>query len=412
MGPSQTQTIKQRNPMTRTIADHNTRLLNLFAIAHGGIFALPVLLPYYASQIGLGFKELMIGEAVFGIMIILCEVPTGWLADHWKRKYCLALAGMVWLIGFTLLALADSFLQTVIAQGSLGIGASLVSGTQAALHYDSLLGELREEEYRRQEGRRMGFGLLSVGLSSTLGGFMYKIHPELPVAATMLSGLCMMITAILMIEPARHQVVRHRNPFAAMMETLRYALHGHKEIAELIFISAALFSTTKMMMWAQQPYYTSIQLGEQWFGLLMACGFVLGSLASSLGHVLDNRFRNRSVLLCMLVAVVVLCSASAALHNVAGALLLICGSAFWGMGWPRVQDAINKRADSHHRATVLSTASLMIHLFFIPLSLMLGWIGDSRGIQAAIQCLAALPVIGTVLTLRMVLRDRKERQIA
>lgn len=398
--------------MTSAIADHNTRLLNIFALCHGAIFVLPVLLPYYTNQIGLGFKELMIGEAVFAAVIILCEVPTGWLADHWKRKYCLALAGMTGLTGFALLAMADSFLYTIVAQGWLGIGISLVSGTQAALHYDSLLGEQREEEYRRQEGRRHSLGLLSVGLSSLLGGFMYKIHPELPLAASMLSGTCMMITAMLMIEPARHQIAQRRNPFATMAGTLRYALHGHKEIAELIFISAALFSTTKMMMWSQQPYYTAIHLGEQWFGALMACGFILGATASNLGHVLDNRFRNRSVLLCMLLAVIILCSVSAALHNIGGATLLLGGSAFWGMGWPRVQDAINRRADSRHRATVLSTASLMIHLMFIPLSLMLGWASDHYGIMVAVRGLAVLPAIGAVLTLRMMLRDRNIRKIA
>lgn len=391
----------------RGLADHNARLLNLFALCHGAIFALPILLPYYQDKIGLGFKELMAGEALFAAIIICSEVPTGWLADHWKRKYCLALAGLSNIAGFFLLSQADTFVETLIAQGSLGLSISLVSGTLSALHYDSLLAEGRIDEYRKQEGRRHGLGLLSIGLSSMLGGFLYKIHPELPILCTMVSALGMITMALLMIEPERFQVAGHKNPFVAMAQTLKYALHGHKEIAEIIFISAALFSATKMMMWAQQPYYLSIGLDERWFGVLMAAGFLSGSLASHLGHFLDGRFGNRAVLLAMILSVVGLCAVSAGLHNIYGAMLLLAGSLFWGLGWPRVQDAINKRADSHHRATVLSSASMMIHLLFIPLSLMLGWVSDHLGIETAIFCLGILPFLAAIVLIHMILRDRR-----
>jgi MFS family permease len=390
---------------SKGLADHNARLLNLFALCHGAIFILPVLLPYYRDQVGLGFKELMAGEALFATMIILSEVPTGWLADHWKRKFCLALAGLTGMGGWGLLLLADSFLHTVIAQGILGVSISLVSGTLSALHYDSLLAEDRIEEYRKQEGRRHGLGMLSVGVSSLLGGFLYKINPELPLMCTVVAGFCMASIAMMMIEPPRFKVAGHKNPFVVMGQTLRYALHGHKEIAEIIFVSAALFSATKMMMWAQQAYYTSIHLDERWFGILMATGFLTGSLASHLGHLFDHRFKNRTVLLGMTISVVVLCLVSAMLGNIYGAVLLLAGSLFWGMGWPRVQDAINKRTDSHHRATVLSTASMMIHLLFIPLSLMLGWVSDHHGIEAAILCLCLVPGLAALILIRMVTRQ-------
>lgn len=381
-------------------ADHNARLLNMFSLCHGGMFVLPILLPYYHDRIGLEFWHLMAGEALFAAVIILSDVPTGWLADHWKRKYCLAMAGVTHFAGFALLSVADSFADTLMAQGLLGIAISLVSGTQSALHYDSLLAEGRTDEYRRQEGRRHGFGLMSVGVSSLAGGFLYRIDPQLPMMLTMLfPGVFLGIIAMLMIEPERHKSANHANPFRVMAETIRYALHGHREIASIIFTSAVLFSCTKMMMWAQQPYYTAVGLDTAWFGVLMACGFCLGSLASNLGHLLDHKARGMTVLRIMLVLEVVILIASASLHSIGGALLLLLGSMFWGMGWPRVQDTINSLADSHHRATVLSTASMMIHLLFIPLSLMLGWVSDRWGIETAILCLTVLPALTAALSL-------------
>ena len=397
--------------MKRIISAHNARLLNVFALCHGAIFILPVLLPYYKNQIGIGFWELMAGEAVFSAVILICEIPTGWLADRWKRKYVLALAGVIDLMGWVLLLNAGSFLESAIAQGVIGVGVSMVSGTMSALHYDSLLQDRAESEYRKQEGRRHGFGLLSVGLSSLVGGFLYKLDPYLPLYVTMVSASGMVIAALMMQEPERHQMIVPVNPLVTMGRTLKYALHGHREVAEIIFSAAALFGTTKILMWAQQGYYAHVALDPQWIGLMLASGFFLGALASNIGHLLDHRFRNRTVLLAMMVTVVVICTISAALNSLAGAALLVTGSLFWGMGWPRVQDALNKRVESDRRAMVLSAASLMIHTVFIPLSLLMGWISDRYGIQVAVLCLGFVPFFGAGLLLRAVLGEWKRTNI-
>lgn len=393
------------NKNVKSIADHNARLLNIFSVCQAMIFVLPVLLPYYRDKVGLGFQELMIGEAVFSLVILTCEVPTGWLADHWKRKYVLALAGLSGMIAYTLLLTAHSFAATVVAQGAIGVGVSLVSGTLSAIHYDSLLMENRVGEYRKQEGRRHGLALLSVGASSLLGGFLYEINHDLPVIGTIIADFCLVVTALLMWEPDRLKSGERRNPFVTMGQTMKYALHGHREVAEIIFSAAALFGTTKMLMWAQQPYYIALDLNEKWFGVLMAIGFVVGSTASQLGHLLDHRFRNRTVLFGMLVTVIVICVTSSALHSLAGAVLLLSGSAFWGLGWPRIQDALNACVDSDRRATVLSTCSLMIHVVFVPLSLAVGKISALYGAEAAVLSLAVVPGLAALVLLRVVFRE-------
>ncbi|MDB5491924.1 MAG: major Facilitator Superfamily protein [Micavibrio sp.] len=396
----------------KSIADHNARLLNIFSVCQGLIFVLPVLLLYYRDKVGLGFQELMIGEAVFSTVILTCEVPTGWLADHWKRKYVLALAGVTGMIAYTLLLTAHSFVATVVAQGAIGVGVSLVSGTLSAIHYDSLLMENRVDEYRRQEGRRHGLALLSVGFSSLLGGFLYGINHDLPLIGTILADAGLVVTALLMREPVRVRSTERRNPFVTMAQTMKYALHGHREVAEIIFSAAALFGTTKMLMWAQQPYYIAIHLDEKWFGVLLALGFLAGSAASQLGHKLDHRFRSRTVLFGMTIAVIVICGLSAALHSLAGAVLLLAGSTFWGLGWPRVQDALNGCVDSGRRAMVLSTCSLMIHVVFVPLSLVVGKVSMLYGAEAAVLSLVVVPAFAALALLCMTIREARSREAA
>ena len=89
-----------------SIAGHNAQLLNLFAFRHGTIFARAGMLPFCRERIGLELWPLMAGEALFAAVIIVAEIPAGWLADHWKRKYCLAPAGVTGFTGFGMPAAA------------------------------------------------------------------------------------------------------------------------------------------------------------------------------------------------------------------------------------------------------------------------------------------------------------------
>ena len=370
--------------------NRNLRLLQVYTICANAIFVLPVLVPYYRDEIGIGFREFMIGEAVFSAVMILMEVPTGWLSDIWGRKKTLVASAAAQIFGWALLLHADSFLEAAVAQGALGIAVSLFSGTNSAMLYDSLLEAGREDEYRRREGGRMGLGLYAVGIASLLGGFMYQIHHMLPLAATILFVAFGFVATLMMTEPSRHREAVHKNPFADMAATFRYALHGHAEVGGIILLSAVLFATTKMLMWSQQPYYIMLGLPEGWFGVLTAAGLFLGGTASTFGHHIDGRFSNVGVLRALLLWVALAATVAGLWTGWHGVPLLMSGSFIFGMGWARVQAAINKRVSSARRATILSCASLMVHVFSIPLLILTGWVEDIWGIGASLLMLAGI----------------------
>lgn len=78
---------------------------------------------------------------------------------------------------------ADSFADAALANCLMGIGISLFSGADAALLYDALQQHGRENRYRVIEGRRHGFGLYAVALSSLAGAWLFTVNPDLAVLA-------------------------------------------------------------------------------------------------------------------------------------------------------------------------------------------------------------------------------------
>src|SRR5471030_3033839 len=94
----------------------NLRLIDAYTIGTNMIFVLPVLLPYYRDQIGIGFREFLIGEACFAAVIVLCDVPAGWISDIWQRKHAQGLGILFLILGYGCLLIARSFAMAVIGQ--------------------------------------------------------------------------------------------------------------------------------------------------------------------------------------------------------------------------------------------------------------------------------------------------------
>ena len=381
----------------------NVALLNYYNFLMGFLPVIAVIVPFYSNQIGLTFQEFLIGEAIFAAIVVGMEIPSGWISDIWKRKQALIIAAIIETIGMVMIGFADSFWTAVFGQALMGVGVSLTSGTTTALLYDTLLEEGRVEEFRKREGKRAGIGLYSVGIASLIGGFLYEIDPYLPVwisAATY--AMCVPI-AMMMDEPGRHKETVKKNPFYDMVQVMKYALRTNRKIAALIFFTAILYGSTQTGMWMQQPYYIALEIPEMWFGVFASLGFLVGGAGSHLGHFLEKYMRPVKILACLWLCAAMCWMASGGVLGYHALVLLMISNAAWGIGFPVMQDALNRRVDSARRATILSVASLMIRFVFIPLGIILGWVVDTYGVQNGLLALAGFVVVANIWNVRKLL---------
>lgn len=392
----------------------NVRLLQIHTALVNTLFILPVIVPYYRDRIGLDFHGFMTTEAVFTAVVIVMQVPSGWLADVWTRRRMLLVGTLFFGAGHALLLTAGGLAAASLAQGVMGIGFSFLSGTATALLYDTLLAEGRESEFRRAEGLRHGLGLYATGLSALTGGFLYGVHPDMPLWMTLAGSLLACAATLLMAEAPRKREAVHRHPLADMAATVRYALHGNADVGGIILLAAAVFGVTKIMLWLQQPFYTLLGLPFAWFGIMTAAGCLLGGVGGHCGHLVDGRFRNTTMLLGCAGIVFVTCMVAAFWPGYHAMPLLVTVSMMWGFGWPRVQEAINSRVPSARRATILSTASLLIGVVSIPLFTLTGRIEAAHGVQSAYAALAAVIVCGALTGFALVKAKtmRRDREAA
>ena len=116
----------------------NLALLYGFSFFDQFMIVIALWVPYLATQ-GIGMRQFMELQAVFALVILCGELPSGLLSDLWGRKKTLLLGSTLKAVSFSLLPLWSSYEGFLFYHLAMGIALSLISGGDVALLYDSHL---------------------------------------------------------------------------------------------------------------------------------------------------------------------------------------------------------------------------------------------------------------------------------
>jgi MFS family permease len=121
-------------------------------------------------QRGLDFFAIGGLIAVREVMINLCEVPSGALADGFGRKRCMVLSMAAYVVAYLVLGLAADWWILAAGMVAYGIGDAFRSGTHKALIYAWLRQQGRTDERTRVYGYTRSWSKLGSACSALLGG--------------------------------------------------------------------------------------------------------------------------------------------------------------------------------------------------------------------------------------------------
>lgn len=396
--------------------ERNADIRRLYAIniLRGCNFYLPVIVPYYADVAGVDFSGFMLGEVIFAMGMVLLEVPTGYLSDIWQRRVTMIVSALFWVLGTAYMLIAKGLLDIIIVQLLMAVGASLLSGTIQAMLYEYLAEEGREADFRRCEGKRFAYGFYALALSSLPVGLMYAYNQYLPVVLGTISQIFMLILSFRLREPVRARRAAEKSVLRDVLETMRYALYGHREIAAVILLASFMMAGTKLIMWAQQPYYMAAGIPVEWYGALSFTAFLIVGVNGQLAHMLERWIKPVNLLGLLLLAETGLALLAGGYVWFVFAPLLLLGQAMYGVANPVIADVISQRAEPERRATILSAQSLAYQLMFSILSVPYGMISEDAGVGYALVALAAILLLGggpAWLLLRLAFKGQLRRDI-
>ena len=183
--------------------------------------AMPIIVLFFQEH-GLTITQVMILQAIYSLSVAIFEIPSGYIADIFGRKRAIVLSTIFTFIGYIIFSFYGEFYYFAIAQILVGIGGSLMSGSDSALIYDTLLQEGEKEIYTKIEGRNYAIGNFSEATAGILGGFLAVCSIYLPIYTQTGILFLSIPLAISLIEPTTYNKNRLSKSFDTILNIIKF----------------------------------------------------------------------------------------------------------------------------------------------------------------------------------------------
>lgn len=358
-------------------------LLNLLC---GIVFWYPIE-KLFLRQLGAGPLGISINATVFLVTMILFDVPSGVLADRWKRKYTLLLALLCFVASCIMGALSQNWIVYLPMNILLGGFVVLTSGTFQAMMYDSLRDTGHEKEYDKHQGRAYALFLSGLGVSSMIGGYVAQWYglraTYFLTAMVMLAAIAICFT---LVEPRSHKPVTDRKLKEHIATSVRYIV-THR----LLFQLALLVTAMGVLRGTYTEYsgllFVVLGFSAITMGYANAAKWIIGSL----GQIMAPRI-GRKVLRYAPVFFFVFLIFSL-IHAPWGLVFFYLAGFLYSVIANQAEAAVQDHTSSEIRATTLSVLTFASNVLLVPLGLFFGWIAQATNIFNAYLVIATLGVL-------------------
>mgnify|MGYP002779560153 CR=1 FL=1 len=370
---------------------------------------------------GLSPADIGLAIAVYGVVTMLLELPTGGLADAIGHRPVLVLSGLLTTASLLLMVVADDIPTFALAWAVHGAGRALDSGPLEAWYVDAVHGTDPAADVTPGLSRAGAADGLGLSLGAVLGGVLPLLVGDdagalavpLYVAAgtVLLSLVCVALLVVPLRTSDRSGVAAIAAGARAVPRVVRdtgVLITRHRVLRLLLAISF-LTGTVLTALELLGPLHFAelsggLTEGSAIYGVVMAVSFAAAGVGSLLAPAARRAARG-SVAWASAVLSVLAGLAVVAVAGSPGVVLAAAGFAFFylvnGGAWPLRRQLMHEQTTSAQRSTTVSAASLALMLGGLLGNLLHPWIAEMAGYPAAFLAAAACLLLVAVLSVAL-----------
>jgi len=348
---------------------------------------------FFASAVWLYLYRLFITDRQVGILDglafaigLIAEVPSGVLADRFGRDKLVKLGWLMAGSGFLIQAFGSSFLPFFVGQAILVSGISFVSGADEALFFEKLNFDRKSANWRKLLTRGSQIALISLLVSTIIGGWLHNINPRIPWIVTGLS----FISAVWLIWPIKDNRDKKREQ-NFLLELKKYFTNIKSGFAE--FKTSKLLFYVPIILTVQGLFYISdwgllrlILLDRFHFSPFLGSLVIASSSLITVGILAMMHKHAEKISEKRVISLI-------SIGSVLGLLLSIFNIGMWGyfvifiiyagenIFHPFMSEIINNRVEEDQRATVLSVASFIKSFPYIIMAPIIGYLNTNNKLE-------------------------------
>ena len=387
--------MKHISEKTSPFTIRNIRLFLAFRVFFNSRFYYPVFSIFFLD-FGLSLSQFAILNAVWAATIVLCEVPSGALADIVGRRNLLIFTGVVMVLEMALLAFApreniDVLFLFFLANRILsGMAEASASGADEALAYDSLSKEGNIKDWGMVLEKQMRYQSIGFIIVMVIGGMVYDpdlmgkafrllgfditvtkdVTLRFPVYLTMIPAIFTLITALMMKEVSNHkdECKDGAKCVNAVTDALKLTIQAGRWILNTPFIVIVILmglifdSVIRMIITMSSQYYRMIEIPEAMFGIIGSAVAMLGLFIPTVARRLAQHhtpFFNLCLITVLTMSGLIGMCFFFPIFGLIPAMLLFSNMYFIGFF---LSHYLNRATNSDQRATVLSFKGLCFNL--------------------------------------------------
>lgn len=368
--------------------------------------SMPIIVLFFQEH-GLSLAQVMILQAIYSLSVALFEIPSGYIADIFGRKQTIILSTIFSFIGYLVFAFYGGFHAFAIAEVLVGIGGSLMSGSDSAIIYDTLLESKNEDSYTKIEGRNYAIGNFSEAIAGILGGFLAVSSIYLPIYVQTAILFLSIPIALSLVEPTIHADNKLGKSLKVIFDVVKFSLVDNTKLRWLIIYSSAMGVATLSMAWFAQPFFNQINIPLAYFGILWAGLNFSAGLTSYHSYKFDKK-QGYKLLIYLSLAMVISFLLLGMNSSIIGLIFILSIYLLRGIVTPILRNAINVNTTSNKRATVLSIRSFIIRISFVISAPIFGYLADNHSLSYSFYTLAIIVGFFSILSaIKLIRLDNK-----
>lgn len=349
---------------------------------------IPVLVPFFQDK-NLSMKDIFLLQAVFGLVVAIFEVPSGYLCDFFGRKKTLMLGTFLSGLSFTWLYFSESFLDFLIFESLVGMGMSFISGADFSLLYDSFPNTKQAATLQAKAVAQIYFSLgVAESIASIIGGLLVLISFKAVLAAQLIAGWIPFFITFFLIEPERKKP--EKNHGENMKQILFEIFKKDKQTTLIFFNQVGWGLSSFIAVWIFQKYWLEENIPLYAFGILWALYNLTVAIMGKRVLDIQKRLGRSNFLNLMGILPILGYLGLYFLSGWAGVVIGLCFQVSRAFNQVFLKDQLNKKFDSQFRATLNSMTSLFFRGGFFIIGPAVGYSIDSFGMNRTFLILAAV----------------------
>ena len=342
----------------------NVELYPWFRMAADGYAWIAVFFLYMSQTMSL--DQVIQLSAIYYLSVFVVEVPSGYFSDRFGRRTTLMLSTSSLVISYTCFIIGGEFAWFAAGQFFLATGIAMQSGTDTALHYDSLKALGRQSEYAEREARAEQWGLIMTAVATLVGGALGLIDLRLAYVYSLISAIVMGVFVWRFVEPvhASESAVPTRGFLRVLLDCLGRL--RDPVLGWVFAVAITIYALAHIVYEFYQPYISLLEMpvfdpGEYAAlisGIVIGLSMFGGALGARLSINWQKRFGLIGVVgIASLVHLVTVAAMAVIFHPLV--LILVFSRNFpMALIHAPVMSAIAPRISRSQRATYLSIQSL------------------------------------------------------